>query len=70
MNPFADRFEDRLEPLGITVGIFLVLVGVATIAGLPWTVKPMTVALVQVLAAFGTIGIGAGLAYISWTGRE
>lgn len=70
MNPFADRFEDRLEPVGITVGVFLVLVGLATLAGTPWTVVPTFPAVIQVLGALGTIGIGAGLAYLSWTGRE
>jgi hypothetical protein len=58
-------FEDRLEPVGIAVGALLVLVGVATVLGMPWGVKPVGPALVQVLGALATAAIGAGLVYIS-----
>lgn len=70
MNPFADRFEDTLEPLGVATGVFLVLVGLAVVAGLPWTVKPLTAAVIAIVGAIGTIGVGVGLAYLSWTGGE
>lgn len=58
-------FEDRLEPVGIAVGALLVLIGVATVLGMPWGVKPIGPALVQVVAALATAGIGAGLLYLS-----
>lgn len=70
MNPFADRFDDRLEPLGVATGVFLVLVGLAAIASAPWAVKPMVVAVLQLVGALGTIAVGVGLAALSWTGRE
>ena len=70
MNPFADRFADKLEPLGVGVGVFLVLVGLGTIAGMPWAVKDLLAAIVQIVGALATIGLGAVLAYVSWTGRE
>lgn len=66
-----DRFEDRLEVLGIGAGVFLVLVGLGTIAGTPWTVMNDTVAAgLQMVGVIGMMAIGAGLAYLSWTGRE
>lgn len=69
MNPFADRFADKLEPIGVAVGIFLVLIALGTIAGMPWAVKDTLAAVVQIVGALGTGAIGAGLAYLSWTGR-
>jgi hypothetical protein len=70
MNPFADRFEDTLEPLGVAVGTFLALVAIATILGMPWAVKDTLAAVVQIVGALGTVAVGAGLAYLSWTGGE
>lgn len=70
MNPLADRFDDRLEPLGVATGVFLVLMGLAAIAGSPWAVKPMAVAAIQLVGALGTIAVGVSLAALSWTGRE
>ena len=70
MNPFADRFADTLEPLGIVIGVFLVLVALGTLVGMPWQVKGMGAAIVQIIAALATAGIGAGLVYLSWTGSE
>jgi len=44
MNALTDRFDDALEPLGIAAGAFLVLAGLGTIAGTPWSTNPDTVA--------------------------
>jgi hypothetical protein len=62
----TDRFDDTLEPVGIALGVLLVLVGLTTIAGQPWTTKiSLPVAIVQVLAALVTAAIGAGLVWLS-----
>lgn len=66
-----DRFDDSLEPLGVAAGAFLVLVGLGTVIGQPWATKPSVGALVfQLLGVVGTVAIGAGLIYLSWTGDE
>jgi len=62
----TNRFDDRLEPVGIAVGVFLVLVGLVTIAGAPWATKGNILASVlQLVGALGTIGIGAGLVWLN-----
>lgn len=66
MNAITNRFDDALEPLGIFAGAFLVLVGIGTIVGAPWTVKPGLTAGLQVLGALAVIALGAGLAYLSY----
>jgi multisubunit Na+/H+ antiporter MnhC subunit len=61
--------EDRLEILGIAAGVFLVLVGLGTISGTPWTTLSDTGAAVgQVFGALMAIVIGVGLAWLSWSG--
>jgi hypothetical protein len=63
----TDRF-DRLEAVGIAVGVFLVLVGLGTVAGFPWATKGDTAAAVlQVVGALGTAAVGAGLVWLSRT---
>lgn len=70
MDQIEHRFEDDLEPLGIVVGTLLVLAGLGTIAGTPWTTAgSLVVASVKVLGALATVGVGAGLASLSWTDR-
>jgi hypothetical protein len=68
-EPLQDvEFEDRLEVLGLVTGAFLVLAGLATVAGTPWTHKASIVAsAIQVLGALGTAGIGAGLIWLTRT---
>lgn len=70
MNPFADRFADRLEPVGIAVGAFLVLYGVAIVVGMPWTVQSLPAATLQVIGALGVVAIGVGLAFLSRVDEE
>jgi hypothetical protein len=61
-------FEDDLELVGLAVGALLVLVGLTTIAGAPWTVQPDVAPLVgRLLGAFGAIAVGAGLLWLSRT---
>lgn len=59
-------FEDRLAVVGTALGVFLVLAGLATVAGTPWTHKAsIGAAVVQVLGALGTAAVGAGLVWLS-----
>jgi hypothetical protein len=62
----TDRFDDLLEPVGIGVGVLLVLVGLATVAGTPWTTKAsVAAAVIQVVGALGTAAVGAGLVWLA-----
>jgi len=64
----SERFDDRLEPVGIAVGVLLVLIGIATVAGTPWTVKGDAIAsALQVLGVVLTVGIGVLLVWLSRT---
>jgi len=64
----SERFDDRLEPVGIAVGVLLVLIGLGTVAGTPWTVKGDAIASVlQVIGVLLTIGIGVLLVWLSRT---
>jgi hypothetical protein len=62
----TERFDDRLEPLGIGLGVLLVLMGLGTIAGFPWVTKGDALASVlQVVGALAMAGVGAGLVWLS-----
>lgn len=62
----TNRFDDRLEAVGVAVGVLLVLVGFGTIAGVPWATKGSAVAAgLQVVGALATVAIGAGLVWLS-----
>lgn len=64
----SERFDDRLEPLGIGLGALLVLIGIATIAGFPWANKgDILASVLQVVGVLGTIGIGVLLVWLSRT---
>ncbi|WP_266079662.1 hypothetical protein [Haladaptatus caseinilyticus] len=66
MNRFV---SDPLEPLGIAMGVLLVLIGIATLVGTPWAHKSgnFLVMLGQILGALSAIGIGGALAWVSRT---
>jgi hypothetical protein len=67
----TERFEDSMEPLGVLAGAFLVLAGLGTVAGTPWTTNPDTLAVaLKIIGSLATAALGAGLAYLSWTGRR
>lgn len=60
------EFEDHLAVVGTLAGAFLVLAGIGTIAGTPWTHKAtVAAAVVQVIGALATAAVGAGLIWIS-----
>lgn len=64
------EFEDRLEVFGLAAGVFLLVVGLATVAGTPWTHKAsLGASLLQVVGALGTAAIGAGLLWLTQTQR-
>jgi hypothetical protein len=66
-----ERFDDTLEIAGIGVGALLVLIGVGTLAGQPWTqTTDILVAVVRSLGALLTIGVGAGLIWLTRTETE
>lgn len=50
----------------VAVGVFVVLVGVATLVGMPWryTAAGAVGMVVQIVGSVGAIGIGAGLAWL------
>ncbi|WP_135829962.1 hypothetical protein [Halorussus halobius] len=62
----AAALADRLEPLGVGFGVLLVLVGVATVIGTPWSYKSAGTALAvgQAFGAIAAVAIGAGLAWL------
>lgn len=61
--------EDPLSPLGVGVGVLLVLVGMATLVGTPWAYKSGSAVVMvgQILGALSAIAIGAGLAWLVYT---
>ncbi|QGN07984.1 hypothetical protein Hrd1104_12210 [Halorhabdus sp. CBA1104] len=66
MNSVTDRFADRLEPIGIVTGAFLVVVGLGTMAGQPWSTNGSAlVSAVQLLGVAGMVAIGVGLAWLA-----
>jgi len=68
MDTLANGLDDPFKPLGVTVGILLVLAMLAVFAGAPWAVHqsggPIAV---QVLGALAMGAIGIGLAYLGLT---
>lgn len=73
-NDLGDRlptFEDNLELMGVLAGAFLVLVGLGTLAGMPWRYNSsVIVSIGQVLGILATIAVGAGLVWLSQTRRD
>jgi hypothetical protein len=64
------EFADRLELFGVAAGGFLLLVGLATVAGTPWTHKASAGAsALQVIGALATAAVGAGLIWLVQTQR-
>ncbi|WEL20142.1 hypothetical protein [Halorhabdus sp. BNX81] len=68
MNGFTDRFSDRLEPLGTATGVFLIVMSLATVVGMPWNTNGSAlVSIMQLLGIVGTAAIGAGLIWLART---
>lgn len=63
------QFEDKLEILGILAGAFVVIVGLGTLSGMPWTTNEETAAVVvQMLGIVIMIAVGIILVSISYSG--
>ncbi|MCG1004565.1 MULTISPECIES: hypothetical protein [Halobacterium] len=59
-------FADTLDVYGVLVGVFVALVGIATLVGMPWQyTNSGVVTVLQALGALGAVGIGAGLAWLA-----
>lgn len=66
MTGLTERFDDRLEPIGIATGVFLVLVALGTVAGTPWTTTgSMLVSIIQLVGLAGMVALGAGLIWLA-----
>jgi hypothetical protein len=60
-------FADRLEPLGILLGGFLVLVALGTLAGTPWATGLSTGALaLQLIGIVVLAALGVGIVWLSY----
>lgn len=66
MNSVATA--DSLDVVGIAGGVFLVLVGLGTLAGQPWQYANSSVVTVaQLLGSVGAIAVGAALAWLLYS---
>jgi hypothetical protein len=63
-------FSDRLELVGLLTGAFLILVGIGTIVGMPWTTLGGAVGGVKAIAGLLAVGVGVGLGWLSRTDAE
>jgi hypothetical protein len=53
------KFDDRLELLGVLVGLFVVIAGLGTLVSQPWsTTGNSSAAIVQTLGVLATIAVG------------
>lgn len=58
--------DTTLRTLAIVAGVFLVLVGLGTVSGMPWqTNNSVVMTLLQAVGVIGTIAIGAGLVWLA-----
>lgn len=58
--------EDRLEPLGVAVGVVLVLGSLGTLLGAPWASGSAVVTVLQLVGVALGVAVGAGLAWLSY----
>ncbi|MEF8781604.1 MAG: hypothetical protein V5A39_10275 [Haloarculaceae archaeon] len=65
------EFADRLEPVGILAGAFLVVVGIGTVVGMPWqTSNDLVASVIQLVGVVAMLAIGIGLARLSYVREE
>jgi len=63
-------FDDKLELLGVLAGAFLVIMGLATVASVPWaTTENTAAALVQVIGILTVFALAAVLIAITYSGN-
>lgn len=63
-NPSVEA--DRKRVLGVGLGAFILLAGLATLVGMPWRhVGGLGVGVLRALGALLSLGVGAGLAWLA-----
>jgi hypothetical protein len=63
-------FDDKLELLGVLAGAFLVIMGLVTVASVPWaTIENTAAALLQVLGILIVFAIAFVLIAITYSGN-
>lgn len=61
-------FDDRLDAIGVLAGVFIALVGLGTLAGMPWQYSGGALVMVfQVFGALSAVALGVGLAWLTHT---
>lgn len=71
MNFDVGVFADDLDVLGVLAGVFVALVGLGTLVGMPWQYgNSIVVTVGQILGAVSAVVIGLGLAYYVHTTAE
>ena len=59
--------EDRLSLLGLLVGVFVVVVGLGTLLGTPWTTtESSTAVVVQLVGIVATVAVGVVLILVTY----
>lgn len=59
-------FQDRLDAVGVPVGIFLAIVGLGNLVGQPWqySADGAPIMVLQIIGSLAAIAIGVGLVYL------
>jgi len=64
----AQVFADRLDVFGVLAGVFVALVGVGTLVGMPWQYSGGgLVTVLQILGSLAAVVVGVGLAWLTHT---
>ncbi|PSP75132.1 hypothetical protein BRC81_16215 [Halobacteriales archaeon QS_1_68_20] len=64
------RADDRLELIGVLAGVFVVLVGLGTLVGMPWAHhSSIAITLGRVVGTLGTIAVGLGIVWLTRTAQ-
>ena len=57
--------QDRLELFGVLAGAFVVLVGLGTLVGMPWTqYDSLAITIGRIIGTLGTIAVGLGIIWL------
>lgn len=63
------EYEDTLEILGVLGGLFLIIVALGTLSGLPWTTNEDGLAVaIQMVGILILFGLGVVLVLLTYTG--
>ncbi len=64
------QVDDRLELLGVAAGLFVVLVGLGTLVGMPWAhYDSLAITLGRIVGTLGTIAVGLGIVWLTRTAQ-